>query len=229
MKKTVLTILVMLAVSVVLFAQDNVKTRMNGIKKSPAYIYGEATLATLEDAASAARENLLYSLKNFIKDNEEGLEIKDVNPEELVNACEVLSAPRGSMTRALCFVHKSALSNYVETEEESGAGLEHAKQEAAGAKERFESKLVQIGDLFVLYSVLDSDEWSSTVKYGKVKTDTGPDLLAESYLVVFSPDDYVIRAYMSPKDGTRTNLATGNPDSTRQYPNCQAIWVKLTY
>lgn len=234
MKKTVLTILVMFAVSVVLFAQGDVKTRMNSIKKSSAYIYGEATLATSEDAVSAARENLLYSLKNFIKDNGEGLEIKDVNPEDLVNACEILSTPRGSMIRALGFVHKSAFSNYVEIEEESFAGSESAKQgdaagqsAAAGTKERFESKLVQIGDLFVLYSVLDSDEWSSAVKYGKVKTNTDPVMLAESYLVVFSQDDYVIKACMSPKDGTRTNLATGKPDSTRQYPNCQAVWVKL--
>lgn len=226
MRKLFSVILLAASLSSPLLAQNDVKNRINEIKKSKSHIYGEATLITMEEAKDAAREILLYNIKNFIREEGDALQLLDVPLQGVVDSCEVLETSRGSMARALAFVKKSDFCIV----EEDVAETDTRESSAGNTREtRFETAVKDVADLFILYNVLDSQDWSSCSSYGKVKQDVNPDLLQKSYLVIFKPDTYLIEAVLSPKkDDVRKNIATGDPDSTRNYPKSQALWVNLT-
>ena len=232
MKRLTAAIFLMLSVCAAALAQTDAKSLINGIKKNPAYVYGEATLATEEEAADAAKELLSYNIRSFIREQGDALQLLDVAVPDVVAGCEFIRTTRGSMARVLAYVKKETFCVYEEVkvpEPEPAAVQEETPAQTPDVKYDFEARLNEVSDLFVLYSVLDSKEWSSHCTYGKVKQDTDKEMLQNSYLVIFKPDTYMITGVLSPKKDTRINLATGSIDSTRNYPNCQALWVKFEY
>lgn len=225
MKELITIVLLAASLSSPLLAQNDVKTRINEIKKSRAHVYGEATLPTMEEATDAAKEILLYNIKSFIREEGEALQLLDVPLQAVVDSCEVLETSRGSMARAMAFVQKS---DFCVVEEETLEAGVQADSAGSIRETEFEAAVKEVADLFILYNILDSQDWSSCSSYGKVKQDMDPGLLQKSYLVIFKPDTYLIQAVLSPKgDDVRKNIITGEPDSTRNYPKCQALWVNL--
>lgn len=219
MKRILFLILASLSLSVAVYGQSDVKARINQVKKNPNYIYGEATLPTREEALASAKDVLLFNVNSFVREKPDSVALLPVSIPSVVDSCEVLETTRGSMARVLAYVQKSSICKMDEIVIE--------EKPRFSAKEEFEQSVANIPDLFVMYDVLDSETWSSRCKYGKVKTNMNPEEIGESYLVIFSPDDYVISAVLAPKSENRRNLVTGSPDSTRNYPNCQAVWIKV--
>lgn len=219
MKRILFLMLAFLSFSVAVYGQSDAKSRINQVKKNPNYIYGEATLPTREEALASAKDVLVFNINSFVREKPDSVVLIPVSIHSVVDSCEVLETTRGSMARVLAFVHKSRICQMDE--------IEFEEKSRPSAKEEFEQSIVNIPDLFVMYDILDSETWSSRCKYGKVKANMNPEEIAESYLVIFSSDDYVISAVLAPKSENRRNLVTGTPDSTRNYPNCQAVWIKV--
>lgn len=89
--------------------EEDTKTRINRIKRDTAYLYGEATMPTREEAMTLAKDFLCSYIEQWIAETRDTQKIRSVVAKELISDCEELSLMRGSMYRAFAYVRKSDL------------------------------------------------------------------------------------------------------------------------
>lgn len=89
--------------------EEDVKTRINRIKRDTSYLYGEATMPTREEAMTLAKDFLCSYIEQWISETHDAGKIRSVVARDLVADCEELSLMRGSMFRAFAYVLKSDL------------------------------------------------------------------------------------------------------------------------
>lgn len=101
------------------------------------------------------------------------------------------------------------------------------KQEPAPLPDKHRKELEKIlaaKDFFDLEGIMTPMKKSGIItEMGRYVSGTD---ITDCYLVVFDTDGN-IRALLSPGTDSRTNIATGKPDSTGNYKNCGAIWFKM--
>ena len=101
------------------------------------------------------------------------------------------------------------------------------KQKAAPLPDKHRKELEKIlsaRDFFDLEGIMMPMKKSGIItEMGRYASGTD---ISDCYLVVFDTDGN-IRALLSPGTDSRTNIATGKPDSTSNYKNCGAIWFKM--
>ena len=91
-------------------AQENqaeLKSKVNEIKKSPDYIYAEATRETAEEAKSAAEEQLYNNINIWVAHEKDLRGAKHVVVAQTKSDYEEYQLQRGNMTRAFLYVKKS--------------------------------------------------------------------------------------------------------------------------
>ena len=91
-------------------AQENqaeLKSKVNEIKKSPDYIYAEATRETAEEAKSAAEEQLYNNINIWVAHEKDLRGAKQVVVAQTKSDYEEYQLQRGNMTRAFLYVKKS--------------------------------------------------------------------------------------------------------------------------
>lgn len=91
-------------------AQENqaeLKSKVNEIKKSPDYIYAEATRETAEEAKSAAEEQLYNNINIWVAHEKNLRGAKHVVVAQTKSDYEEFQLQRGNMTRAFLYVKKS--------------------------------------------------------------------------------------------------------------------------
>ncbi len=91
-------------------AQENqaeLKSKVNEIKKSPDYIYAEATRETAEEAKSAAEEQLYNNINIWVAHEKDLRGAKHVVVAQTKSDYEEFQLQRGNMTRAFLYVKKS--------------------------------------------------------------------------------------------------------------------------
>ena len=91
-------------------AQENqaeLKSKVNEIKKSPDYIYAEATRETAEEAKSAAEEQLYNNINIWVAHEKNLRGAKQVIVAQTKSDYEEYQLQRGNMTRAFLYVKKS--------------------------------------------------------------------------------------------------------------------------
>lgn len=91
--------------------------------------------------------------------------------------------------------------------------------------EMFRSILVSMTDMEKLKEFLGTAPYADMYSHGPVGFSTDPAVIANGYLVVYDSETGMIASVLSPKNPKRTNLSTGEPDSTVNYAGYDAWWI----
>ena len=232
----------------------DVKARINQIKRDTTYLYGDATMQNEGEAVSLAKDFLKAAVRQWLNEKElEPVALKTVDHDEIVSWCDTLTVIRGSMYRGFAYICKYDLykEEFRPSEPEpvvidkivissssqtviSGSGLTvtvekddtpepEVKEPDLG--EVFKTGLVGMTDMEKLKAFLDSEPFADIYEHGPVDFSTDPAVIAGGYLVVYDADTGAIASVLSPKNPKRTNLRTGEPDSTVNYAGYNAWWI----
>ena len=171
------------------------------IKMDPQYVYGDATMPTLEEARAQAFALLL----------DEVLKMQGVCPDS--SAVSYLQHRRGRMERVLAYIPIADISPASLEEVDPAALLEEALL------------VVRVRpDLDTVMKSLGRPEYS----YGVLGADTSGQTLEESYILVF--EEQFIDAVYSPVDDSHTRrlLRTGERTNRIAYKKGDTIiWVHI--
>ena len=210
-------------------AQDaeSVKKQINSVKKSSAYLYGEATAETEEEARNIAEE-ILYQEINAWAAKKKSLQGNSSfvinNKKELQSS---LALPRGNMFRAFVFVKKSDITagenseiiTVAQAPAAEGEPLAAPTAEKAPAYPEAVTTIAAFTEYAPMAAKIKELKASGTIgHYGRYASLEKPEIY---YLAIYNPEGKVV-AVLTP--GTdRTNVRTGQPDKVTNYSGCGAI------
>ena len=225
--KRLITVILAFVVAAVSFANDNQVTRINDIKKSSDYIYGDATMPTQADAISLAYEKLQSAIQEWSQVEHITLKVKSVI--EINNLADTILTRRADMYRVFAYVKKSDLASDTMPKDSlvTDSVMQVIKQRFGGKNSRQSDALLRIKEaknFFELKQIMQPlKENGKIIDYGKFATAEHPE---RCYLIVYDPAGN-IRAILDKGGDIRKNLKTGGDDSIRNYRGCGAIWFLL--
>lgn len=218
-------------------AMDERLERINAIKKNVEYLYGEATMATQEEATSLAYELLQKEVLGWARRDSQQLVI--TSAADINRMAERITVRRAEMFRVFVFVKKSGLlckKNQIKHPQDSvrepakdslvtDEVKRTIKQRLLGRRQNDALyRLKKVRNFFELKEImLELKEKGEVTAYGKYATAEHP---SECYLIVYDPAGN-IRALLGKGEETRPNLKTGLDDSVKNYRGCGAIWFLL--
>ncbi|MCM1108356.1 MAG: hypothetical protein NC388_04775 [Clostridium sp.] len=150
MMKKIGCLLLVCACVVCVWAQDDTAARkkeINKVKKSDQYLYGEATMATQEEAVSLAEELLYDNINRWVAEQKK---LSKANKVVVMNTKQLwgnIELPRGNMFRAFYYVKKADIlpaenTNVIEKGERRPVG-QGTKVEPLTAEELSVSPVVE--------------------------------------------------------------------------------------
>lgn len=207
------------------FAQhdyEQVKREINKVKKSNAYLYGEANAETEEDAHGIAEEILYKEINEWAakKKRLQGGELVINNKKELQTS---LSLPRGNMVRAFVYVKKSDITASSHVEVIKKTPITSAKSSPQSSVTPIYPQAVQTiascTEYKQLEPTLEAEKRAGRVRhyalYGKL---SNPD---SYYLVIFNTAGKIVAVLSN--GHSRLNVKTGQPDGVANYSGCGAV------
>lgn len=231
-----------------------VKARINQIKRDTTYLYGDATMQNESDAVSLAKDFLKAAVRQWLNEKElESVVLKTVDHDEIVSWCDTMTVIRGGMYRGFAYISKYDLykdefrpsepepmvidkivissssqtvissSGLTVTVEKEDVPEQEMKEPDLG--EVFKTGLVDMPDMEKLKAFLNTEPFACIYDHGPVDFSTDPAVIAGGYLVVYDAETGVIASVLSPKNPKRTNLRTGETDSTVNYAGYNAWWI----
>lgn len=237
--------------------QETPAARVNRIKADTNYLFGEATMASQDEAVELARNILRTKIETWKK----GLSEPVPDTEELLAGSERILLMRGPMHRAFVYTKKPAGQTPAvqvpasepeppttgpepqpETPAEQAAEApalqpeQPAREPEASTPEPPQpvwsfpyDRLCACRDIAEAVDLCNDAEVKDRIVRGNVTRDSDPNEVGSSLLVVYATADNSVRAVLAPKNeiGNRINLRTKRADSTRNYPGCQAMWIKI--
>ena len=229
-------------------AQENqaeLKSKVNEIKKSPDYIYAEATRETAEEAKSAAEEQLYNNINIWVAHEKDLRGAKQVVVAQTKSDYEEYQLQRGNMTRVFLYVKKcdiiagdnvcvqdvnplkegEAKDDQVQQPEQTDQQPIADPQPATPAVEisPLVKELANIATIQVFGTRLKELKAQGKVGvYGKYKELPDPD---NCLLVVYNRQG-TIEAVLT-AGAQRYNATTALPDALANYPGCAAIGFTL--
>ena len=221
--------------------------KINSIKKNSAYLYGEATVSTLEQATTLAYEELQREVYAWLQND--SLSVKDINQlsdtvmVRIVNVYRVFAYVEKSKLKSLPpdTVKKDTVQTKVPSvvksfeKKDSTLFTDSVRQVInkrffgkEGKKRQRENdallRLKKAKNFFELKEIMQPlKEKGDIIDYGKYATAKHPELC---YLIVYDPAGNICALLGKGKD-IRKNLKTGNDDSIKNYRGCGAIWFTL--
>lgn len=221
--------------------------KINSIKKNSAYLYGEATVSTLEQATTLAYEELQREVYAWLQND--SLSVKDINRlsdtvmVRIVNVYRVFAYVEKSKLKSLPpdTVKKDTIRAKVPSVEktlekkDSTLFTDSVRQVInkrffgkEGKKKQRENdallRLKKAKNFFELKDIMQPlKDKGDIIDYGKYATAKHPELC---YLIVYDPAGNICALLGKGKD-VRKNLKTGNDDSIKNYRGCGAIWFTL--
>ena len=221
--------------------------KINSIKKNNHYLYGEATVPTLQEATSLAFERLQNEVYAWLQND--SLSIKDIN-----RLADTIITRRVDQFRVFAYIEKSKLKPtkdtiqtdtisaievpFVETpieKKDSTLFTDSVRQiinkrffgKDSKKKQRQNDALLRLKkakNFFELKDImLPLKEKGDIIDYGKYATAKHPELC---YLIVYDPAGNICALLGKGKE-IRKNLKTGHDDSIKNYRGCGAIWFTL--
>lgn len=224
MRVKIVFLIVFMLSAVLGYAQDNetIRKQINSIKKSSAYLYGEATAETEDDARSVAEDILYQEINEWIakkKKLQGGSNIIVNNKKEFQT---FFSLPRGNMFRSFVYVKKSDIvpsDGYVELIPAPSAKPE---VESSKVEEIYPEVVNMIASYSDYYNMADKIKELKTAgkigHYARYASLEKPEIY---YLAIYNPEGKVV-AVLTP-GANRKNVITGNPDKVTNYSGCGAI------
>ena len=221
--------------------------KINSIKKNSAYLYGEATVSTLEQATTLAYEELQREVYAWLQND--SLSVKDINRlsdtvmVRIVNVYRVFAYVEKSKLKSLppdnvkIDTVQAKVPSVVKSFEKKDSTLftDSVRQVInkrffgkEGKKRQRENdallRLKKAKNFFELKEIMQPlKDKGDIIDYGKYATAKHPELC---YLIVYDPAGNICALLGKGKD-VRKNLKTGNDDSIKNYRGCGAIWFTL--
>lgn len=218
-----------------IYGMDARLEKINSIKKSADYFYGEATMATQKEAMSLAFEMLQKEVLSWAQ--RENCQLTVTSIADINNLADTVTTRRANMYRVFAYVRKSALiqsSPMLQPKQEpvsqdslvTDSVRKVIKQRLFG-KNRLNDALYRIKsakNFFELKEIMQPLRTEGKIAdFGKYSTAEHVELC---YLIIYDPAGN-IRALLGKGDKIRTNLITGRDDSEKNYRGCGAIWFTL--
>ncbi len=234
MKRSILFIL-SLFVCISMMAVDERVRQINAVKMNAEYLYGEATMASQEEAVSLAYEKLQKEVLSWAQRDSVILVVKSV--AEINQLSDTIMTRRVEMYRVFAYVKKADLIAKTDTVQAQAApqpkdslvtdGVKRTiKQRFFGKKKENDAllRLKRAKTFFELKEIMQPlKEKGDILDYGKYATAEHPE---QCYLIVYDPAGN-IAALLGKGKETRKNLKTGQDDSITNYRGCGAIWFTL--
>lgn len=221
--------------------------KINSIKKNSAYLYGEATVSTLEQATTLAYEELQREVYAWLQND--SLSVKDINQlsdtvmVRIVNVYRVFAYVEKSKLKSLppdtdktdTVPAKTPIVEKALEKKDSTLFTDSVRQVInkrffgkEGKKKQRENdallRLKKAKNFFELKDIMQPlKDKGDIIDYGKYATAKHPELC---YLIVYDPAGNICALLGKGKD-VRKNLKTGNDDSIKNYRGCGAIWFTL--
>lgn len=223
---------------------DDIKKKLNSIKKNSLYIYGEATAATEEEAHALAEEILYGEINSWAAKKRKFQKSADFAVNNIKSLCNTLSLPRGNMIRSFIYVKKSDIipvnnleiisntkaevmeESKVERISSSSSSTTTSTAAVAATPMRVPSciqELIRYTDYFQMVDKLKEMKAAGKVKsYARYAQLDNPEAC---YLVIYNKAGKVV-AILTP-GSERRNVATGKVDAVSNYSGHGALGVEV--
>lgn len=206
---------------------DEVKKKINSIKKNTTvYIYGEATAETEEEARGLAEEILYSEINAWVANKKKLQNSKNIVVNNLNELRTSMTLPRGNMFRAFIYVKKSDILPAENTTvlENTAAAPEI---NSLGSAEQVMPEVVKVISSCTEYTdmVAHVKQYKAKgviIDYGRYASLDNPD---NYYLAIYNTAGKVV-AVLSP-GAERKNVKTNKADGVVNYSGCGAIGFKL--
>lgn len=234
MKKP-LIILLLVSICQLAFAQDSRLYDINAIKKSPNYLYAEATMLTAEEALLVAQDMLREEIIQWSQ-KEMDTPIDSIKAQELSLIADTMMMPRVDKIRVFAYISKAIINPGVQskpfaTESSTDSTLindsirhiliDHFAPKQTKSRGDVLLRIMKARNFFELRDIMEPMKKNGEITdYGKYATIRDP---AICYLIVYDPAGNIV-AWLGTGEDKRQNLKTGKSDSENNYPGCGAIW-----
>ncbi len=206
------------------------KKEINKVKKSSQYLYGEATMATQEEAAALAEELLHENINQWVAEQKK---LNQANKVVVMNTKQLwgnIALPRGNMFRAFYYVRKADILPAENTEvikkeerQPEGQGTKVEPITGVQAWSPVVTEIADIGDFSKLQVCLSRLKAEGKVRdFHKYAALTDKDAY---YLIVYNKEGK-IEAVLS-KGPSRRNVKTGQADGVENYSGRGAIGFRV--
>lgn len=215
-------------------------TDINAIKKSPDFLYAEATMRTADEAVVVARDLLRDEIIRWTTD-ELNSPIDSIEAQRFSEKADTITTERVNMMRVFVYIDKGSIvgptpapipvpeqaknSNSLLTDSARQIVLQRfAPKRTVVRKSDVITKMMRARNFFELKDVMEPLRKSGEITgYGKYATAEDPALC---YLIVYDPAGNLV-AWLGKGDEKRKNLKTGKTESIRNYRGCGAIWFTI--
>lgn len=249
MKKLLLLLFLPVCAMVVHGQQDDVKKKINKIKKSSAYISAEATLPDEDEALKIANELFDNEVNEWVKAKQKGKTAQRIVLRDLNSCTQTISMRRGNNVRAFVYIKKTNIFPLHDTDEfllnpeeeqdltdlqeiEEMAKTLHAETAVepvnpAPTPPRTVNELLHtiksaktMEEMKVIFSALKDD---GRIVYGTYPAEN----LSGSYSLLFYTRSGEIKGVVAAKDGRYTDLNSGKEVKLSVFSGCGAYWFEL--
>ena len=217
--KKILVLFMMLLPMIALWAQDeiaNQKGRITEVKQSEEkFIYADQTSTTVDQALQHANDLLMKELQDYFQAM--GIDF-EASKDKIVDNMVTITMQRGDQFRAFVYIEKSLFKESEKSESEKSLVSKPSSDDVLFPMASMETRL----QVYDYVNQLRSDGMPITF----VNQPRGEEM-EEMYLVLYRRGG-AIEAILTPvdADGTRRNLASGEPDDLANHPNTSINGIK---
>lgn len=231
MRKLLIIILVFCAL-LPMVATDRLAD-INAVKKSPDFLYAEATMKTANEASEVARDLLRDEIIRWTTE-ELQKPMDSIQAQRISEKADTMITSRADMIRVFAFIDKKELDASAPIPAADSTLLTDSTRQLILQRFAPKRKVTKHGDVitkimsarnfFELKDVMEPlKEKGEITGYGKYATAKDP---AICYLVVYDPAGNLV-AWLGKGENIRKNLKTGKNDSEKNYRGCGAIWFTI--
>lgn len=212
---------------------DDVKKKLNSIKKNALYLYGEATAATEEEAHALAEEILYDEINSWAAPKKKFQKSADFAVNNIQSLFNTISLPRGNMIRSFIYVKKSDIIPVNNLEIISNTNMDvlvESKVERISSSATIPMSvhpciktLMEYTDYFKVAEEMKVMKAAGQIQsYARYAQLDNPEAC---YLIIYNKAGKVV-AILTP-GSTRQNVATGKADSVSNYSGHGAIGIEI--
>lgn len=230
---------------IVPFYGQDVKQKINAIKKSQDYVNAEATEASREDAFSLALEEMACEVNTLFASHLSSKELRAIS-----NSLEI---KRGELMRVFVYTSKDDVKALIASKSVSaGKDTDNVKPDSIQiVKEPLNSNTNQSDDVYnsqQVFSTLSTPQIRNvTSVFSRMNTFTEIKSLLRQYkgegiisefnwvstrdvspevTVVIFKEEKIVAILLQEENGKRINYLTNKEDCISNYRGCRAIWYK---
>ena len=203
---------------------NDIKKKINSIKKNSQYLYAEATAPTEDEAYDIAEEMLYEEVNEWAATKKKLQNSVNIAVNNKQSLWTTISLPRGNMFRSFIYVKKSDILPVENSDIINNTNIQPSEVTALQSSiEKILPKTVE--------TLAECTEYSDFVSKVKQFKTEGKLRSYARYAQLDNPEVCYLAIYnkvaiLSPGN-ERHNINTGNPDSVANYSGCGAIGFVL--